>query len=60
METVELAVIGFENLVYLPKSEVNKPKELMRILYENVPKYKQPRINAGVRSKFNSRLDPKI
>ena len=60
METDDLADMGFENFDYLPKSEENKPKEFMRILYENVPKDQHPRIKAGLRSIFNSRVDSKI
>ena len=60
METDDLADMGFENFDYLPKNEENKPKEFMRILYENVPKYQHPRINAGWRSTFNDRVDSKI
>ena len=51
--------MGFENFDYLPKNEENKPKEFMRGLYENVPKYQHPRINAGLRSIFNNRDESK-
>jgi phage/plasmid-associated DNA primase len=60
VETDDLADMGFENFDYLPKNEENKPKEFMKILYGNVPKYQHPRINAGLRSIFNSRVDSKI
>ena len=60
VETDDLADMGFENFDYLPKHEENKTKEFMTILYENVPKSQHPRINAGLRSIFNSRVDSKI
>ena len=49
--------MGFENFYYLSKNEDKKPKVFMRVLYVNVPKYQHPRINAGLRSIFNNRVD---
>lgn len=60
IETDDLADMGFSNYNYLPKTKANEPKEFMKILYGNVPKYQHHRINAGLRAIFNNRVDSKI
>ena len=58
--TDDITDMVFENFDYMPKNEESNPNGFMRVLYENVTKYQQPRINAGLRSIFNNRVDSKI
>jgi len=60
IETEDLADMGFNDFDYLPKTKDNEPKEYLKILFSNVPKYQHPRIKAGLKAIFNNRMDSRI
>lgn len=60
IETDDLADMGFSDYNYLPKTKDNEPKEFLKVLFGNVPKYQHPRIRAGLKAIFNNRIDSRI
>lgn len=60
IETDDLADMGFNDFNYLPKEKINEPKEYLKVLFSNVPKYQHPRIKAGLKAIFNNRMDSRI
>jgi len=60
IETDDLADMGFSYFNYLPKTKDNEPKEFLKVLFNNVPKYQHPRIKAGLKAIFDNRMDSRI
>ena len=60
IETEDLADMGFNDFNYLTKTKINEPKEYLKVLFSNVPKYQHPRIKAGLKAIFNNRMDSRI
>jgi len=60
IETEDLADMGFNDFNYLPKKKEYEPKEYLKVLFSNVPKYQHPRIKAGLKAIFNNRMDSRI
>lgn len=55
-----IADMGFRDYNYLEKSKENEPTQFIKIMFGDVPKHQHTRIKAGLRSIFQSYVDPHI